>query len=222
VFELIYRLYQRDVGSGSYRHTLAVALVTLAVSVGILLALARLPFHEVLVADGVVEPRQLELVHSETTATIQRNLLRLGETYRLGAPIFSVTAADGSERVYTAPCRCVLIRSELWRRSAGEVRAGELIAELIDPTEPEVRFSVTARWRGAIAAGAKVHVLDEAGQQQLGAITRVYPRRAERLGLEAVVTMPKRAALTLGAQVAVRFEAPEVPLWQFFLNNLGH
>lgn len=229
--QLLHRLYERDVRSGSSRRTMVVALAILAASVCLLLALSQLPFHEVLSTDGTIEPSHPELVRGEADGTIGRNLLRLGEVYEADAPILSVVSAGGAERVYTAPCRCIILRSELLQRFTGTVRAGELIAEFVDATRLVVRFPVTGRWRSAIAAGDKVHVMDAQGTSRRAIIEQIYPfrplqprrgpRREDQLGLEAIASLPGGAALALGSAVTVRFEAPPIALWRFFVNGLG-
>ena len=143
--QLLHRLYERDVRSGSSRRTMVVTLAILAASVCLLLALSRLPFHEVLSAEGVIEPGHPALVRGEADGTIGRNLLRLGEVYEAGAPVLSVVSAGRAERVYTAPCQCIILRSELLQRFTGSVRAGELIAEFVDANRLVVRFPVTGR-----------------------------------------------------------------------------
>ena len=223
--QLLHRIYERDVRSGSSRRTMVVALAILAASVCLLLALSQLPFHEVLSTEGVIEPSHPELLRGEADGTIGRNVLRLGEVYEAGAPVLSVVSAGGAERVYTAPCRCIILRSELLHRSTGSVRAGELIAEFVDATRLVVRFPVTGRWRSAIAAGDKghvvVHVVDARGASREANIEQIYPRRGDQLGLEAIAALPGGAALALGSAVTVRFEAPPVALWRFFVNGLG-
>jgi hypothetical protein len=221
VHQLLHRLYERDVRSGSSRRTMVVALAILAASMCLLLALSRLPFREVLSTEGVIEPGHPELLRGEADGTIGRNLLRLGEVYEAGAPVLSVVSAGGAERVYAAPCRCIILRSELLQRFTGSVRAGELIAEFVDATRLVVRFPVTGRWRSAIAAGDKVHVVDAQGTSREGIIEQIYPRRGDQLGLEAIASLPGGAALSVGSAVTVRFEAPPVALWRFFVNGLG-
>jgi hypothetical protein len=231
MLNVLQRLYQRDVASGTYRATLVAGLCGLAISAAVLLVLSRLPFREVVSATGVVEPAHLESVRAETAAVIGRNDLRLGVLYQVGTPVLVVHGGEGAstlERVYSAPCRCVILRSELLNRSIGPVRPGELIAEFADPDRVAVRFALPAQWRGAVAIGGAdhvaVHVIDDRSTSHAGMVTQIYPRRGEQLGLEAVATVGNTAGIAapiLGSAVTIRFEAPPVPLWRFFVTSLG-
>jgi hypothetical protein len=220
MLNVLQRLYQRDVASGTYRATLVAGLCGLAISAAVLLVLSRLPFREVVSATGVVEPAHLESVRAETAAVIGRNDLRLGVLYQVGTPVLVVHGGEGAsilERVYSAPCRCVILKSELLNRSIGPVRPGELIAEFADPDRVAVRFALPAQWRGAVAIGDR-------STSHAGMVTQIYPRRGEQLGLEAVATVGNTAGIAapiLGSAVTIRFEAPPVPLWRFFVTSLG-
>jgi hypothetical protein len=224
MIRFLHRLYQRDVDTGTYRGTLAAALAMIGASAVILTLLARLPFREVLTAEATVEPVRTVEVRGDSPAILRRNSLRLGAHYAAGAPLVTVDRGDGAERIYASPCDCELVRSDLLSSASGTVAPGALIAELIDVSQLELRFPVNDAWHRATAVGSAVHVTDDRGVQRRGTIARVVPLRTadhDKLGVEAVATLPTASALTLGTQLTVHWESPPVPLWRFLLRSVG-
>ena len=223
MLEFLYRLYERDVGSGDYRGTLLLAFGVVASGIGLLATLATRPLHEVYTADGRVEPGRLEQFHSEADGLIQQNRLELGKVYAPGEPVFTAApgSSGGTPRVYAAPCRCVVIRSDLLHRTTGPVRAGELVAEFADTTHWKVRFPLEGRWQGGISPGAQVHVLDGDRASLVGSIERVYSLPGEASHGEASASVPGGPGLAPGHRVTVKVEMPPVSLWRLFVESLG-
>jgi hypothetical protein len=222
VIQWLHRLYQRDVDAGTYRGTLTAALAMIGLSAAVLTLLARLPFREVLTAEATVEPISSVQVRAEGPEIVRRSSLHLGAHYASGAPLLVVDRGDGGEHVYASPCDCELVRSELVAAAGGTVNPGALVAELIDVSRLALRFPVDEAWHRAVPIGSAVHLTDDQGALQRGAIARVTPRRtSEGLGVEAVVTVPAGSALTLGGRVTVHWESPAVPLWRFLLRNVS-
>jgi len=222
VLRLLYRLYERDVGSGDHRGTLLAAIAIIAASGGMLGALAGLSLHPAHQAEGTVEPGRVELLQSEADGTIRQNHLAQGKLYEAGETVLEAGTPEGAGpvRVYTAPCHCALTRSDLLRRAAGPVRAGELIAELTDTAHPVVRFPVDGRWLETVAPGGRITVLSPQGATLEAIIERVCPHHEGDFGMEAVAALPSGAALAPGTRVTVYVVTRPIPLWRFFVDSL--
>jgi hypothetical protein len=223
VLEFLYRLYERDVGSGDYRGTLLLAFAVVASGIGLLATLATRPLHEVYTAEGSVEPGRFEEFRIETDGLIQQNRLQLGTVYAPGEPVFTALPAGsgGAPRVYAAPCRCGVSRSDLLHRTTGPVRAGELVAEFVDTTSWKVRFPIEGRWRESLAPGARVHVLDGDRASRVGSVERVYSLPGAPLHAEASIPAPDGHTLAPDQRVTVKVEMPPVSLWRLFVESLG-
>ncbi|MDC0713195.1 HlyD family efflux transporter periplasmic adaptor subunit [Stigmatella sp. ncwal1] len=221
MLEFLYRFYERDVGSGEYRSTLLLAFAVVASSIGLLGTLATRPLHEVYTAEGRVEPGRVDQFHSEANGIIQQNRLQLGMAYEPGEPVFAMTSEGGdTPRIYAAPCRCVLTRSDLLHRTRGPVRVGELVAEFADTTAWKVRFPLQGRWQSSISPGAKVHVLEGDRASLVGSVERVYPQSQGTSHMEAAASVPGSRTLSPGSPVTVKVEVPPVSLWRLFVESL--
>ena len=131
----------------------------------------RGPFRETILADGILRSRERYTLTAFADGDIKRMPLKVGDSVRKGQAVTELFWDVKFDPV-RAPLAGVI--SKVFRESAGPIRRGEPIVEIIDPAKLEVMAELLTTDAMRLEEGALVEVLNWPGSGRfVGRVVRI-------------------------------------------------
>lgn len=207
----------RGIHIKNWKKLLAWALAILAMgSLGYLIVVPRAvvvetalvtrgEFRETILADGILRSRERYTVPAFADGDIKRMPLKVGDSVQKGQ-VLTELFWDVKFEPVRAPVPGVI--SKVYRESAGPIRRGDPIVEIVDPRQLEVMAELLTTDAMRIQEGAPVELLNWPGMSKLtGKVTRISKAgfvKPSALGVEEERTEVTASLPGLPPEIAAR------------------